>query len=416
MSPADGIGIALRALNANKLRTALTLLGMVIGVAAVITLMSVGAGVQADIEERLRSTGTNLLYINPGTQSQLFGRIRDTGATSQTLTLEDAEAIDAAGIPGVVAVAPTRSSNASLVSDYGAISTQLTGVTASYAEVRDYAPAIGAFFTEQDLSRSARVIALGYGLAAELFPNGNAVGSRVRVNNQPFTVVAVMEEEGQTSPQSRDNSALVPLTSLNNRLSPQRTSHGDTIVSQISLELVDEQEATIDQATTQIGSLLRNRHGVSEDDFSIGTQQELVETISETTATLTIFLGAIAGISLLVGGIGIMNIMLVSVTERTREIGIRKAIGARRRDVLWQFLIEAVVVSLGGGLVGAALGALLSLGADQVSFGGTTLSTQLTPEPVILALSVSIIIGLVFGIYPANRASRLNPIEALRYE
>ena len=313
-------------------------------------------------------------------------------------------------------VAPTRSTGASLVAEGNAFSTQIIGATPSYAEVRSFQPQAGRFITDDDLNRRARVIALGQSLAIDLFPGQNPIGATLRLNNQTFTVIAVMEESGQATFQSRDNQALVPLTTLQTRISPSRTLTGDDIVTEISVTLADEDESTIEAVTDDLSALLRLRHNVLEDDFTIRTQQDIIEALGEVTGTLTLFLGAIAGISLLVGGIGIMNIMLVSVTERTREIGIRKAIGARRRDILTQFLIEAVLVSLGGGIAGAVIGGLLATFMGGVSFGGRALEGQLTPEPVILALAVSVAIGLVFGIYPANRAARLRPIEALRYE
>ena len=254
-----------------------------------------------------------------------------------------------------------------------AFSTQIIGVTPSYAEVRTFQPQAGRFITDDDLRRRARVIALGQTIATELFPGQNPIGATVRLNNQTFTVIAVMEESGQATFQSRDNQALVPLTTLQTRISPSRTLAGDDIVSEISVTLADEDEATIEAVTNEVSALLRLRHNVTEDDFTIRTQQDIIEALGEVTGTLTLFLGAIAGISLLVGGIGIMNIMLVSVTERTREIGIRKAIGARRRDILVQFLIEAVLVSLGGGIAGAVIGGLLATFMGGVSFGGRAL-------------------------------------------
>ena len=437
MTPADGLRMAVRALVANKLRTALTLLGMIIGVAAVITLMSVGAGVQASIEERIRSAGTNLLFVNPGANRNQFSGLRDRRSSVQTLTVQDTEAIKAANIPGITLVYPQRSMSGALLSSDGAVQAQVTGTTEAYADTTGVNLAEGAFFTNGDVSEKARVIVLGPTLAEDLFPDTNAVGATLRLDKQHFTVIGVVESDGGSSFMSRDNAAFIPLSALTTRVRPQKTSSGDDVVSQIVVQLVDEDEATIATVKQGIETLLLSRHDSAEQDFSIGSQADLIETVSEITGVMTVFLGSVAGISLLVGGIGIMNIMLVSVTERTREIGIRKAIGAKRRDIMSQFMIEAVAVSLGGGVVGALTGAGISWSVNKLgevqqaaaSVSGPSsgpggprspfaggLTTELTAEPIILALTVSIIIGLVFGIYPAARASRLSPIEALRYE
>ncbi len=436
MTILDAVYSALRSLVANKMRTSLTLLGMVIGVGAVVTLMSIGAGVQTSIEEQIRTFGTNQLFVTPGGgRDDPFGGFLSRRQWASTLTLDDANAIRAANIEGIARLDPTRSSGGSLVSSDAAVTTSLEGVTEEYVVVHNAPIAEGAFFSATDLADGTRVLVLGATLAEDLFPNGGAVGSTVRLNSQLFTVVGVLTPQGGNAFSGRDGSGFIPFSTLALRMEPSRTTRGEDLVDRIVVQLTDESNATVTRVTQEIETLLLQRHASEEQDFSVTSQAQAIQAVAQITGIMSLFLGAVAGISLLVGGIGIMNIMLVSVTERTREIGIRKAIGAKRRDIMTQFMIEAMAVSLGGGLAGAAFGIAMSLGLNGLTFGqgggdtgGDTgggpdgnpfadgLTTTITTQPILLALGVSIAIGLVFGVYPAARAARLSPIEALRYE
>jgi putative ABC transport system permease protein len=289
------------------------------------------------------------------------------------------------------------------------------GVTPDFAEVRNWFPEVGVFIDQEDLNSRARVALVGKSVVEELFPeNPYPLEQTIKINNVPFRIIGVLEEKGGSQFSDEDETVLVPLTTAQTRLFPSRSRSGEYTVSAILIQAVSEER--MDAASEQIAMILRERHGIDfsdEDDFSIISQSDIVAVFGQITGVLTIFLGAIAGISLLVGGIGIMNIMLVSVTERTREIGLRKAVGARRRDILWQFLLEAVTLSLVGGVMGIGLGAL---GAGIVSTLIEDFRSIVTPQAVVLATTFSAAVGLFFGIYPARRASLLNPIDALRYE
>ena len=405
MTPYTIITTALASLGANKLRAGLTLLGIVIGVAAFITLMAIGRGSQASITERIESLGSNLLFVSPPFSFD----------DSSGLTLEDSAAlVDPVFTPTVVDVSPEINTFAQIVYGRNNTSAQVVGVSPSYESVRLTPVASGQFIAQHHLDSRSTVAVLGSELAQQLFGFRDPVGQRIRMNGRQFTVIGVLESRGGTGI-GQDFQALVPITTAYYRLSGQRTTQGGITVHSITVQVVDEE--SMDAATRQIDTVLRLRHRIAgESDFNIINQQDLIETVEETTETFVVFLGAIAGISLLVGGIGIMNIMLVSVTERTREIGIRKAVGAKRRDIMFQFVAEATILSIGGGGVGVLLGLVLSTLLDGVTLGNQAFQTVNSGDIPVLAMIVSAGIGLFFGIYPAVRAASLRPIEALRYE
>lgn len=412
MNLSENVRLALRALQANKLRATLTMLGIIIGVAAVITLVSVGQGVQAFVVGEFQGLGNNLLFVFPG-QFDQNGPRRRGGAG---LTDGDVAALsDPLLVPDVVAIVPEYGRSANVTREGNEARTAITGTTTGFPVVRNFYPDVGRFFNEQDLATNARVAVLGQTVYEELFPNGEPpIGETIRINNVNFEVIGLMEEKGGSGFNDQDDLILVPLTTAQRRLFPARRGDGQMAVDLIYAQVVNEERQ--EAAIVQMELVLRETHDIAfdeEDDFTVVSQAELVSAFSEVTNVLTIFLGIIAGISLLVGGIGIMNIMLVSVRERTREIGLRKAVGAKRRDILWQFLTEAMVLSLLGGVIGLLLGAL---GAFLIANYSETLQPTLAWDSVVLAIGFSALIGLFFGIYPATRAAALNPIDALRYE
>ncbi len=416
MNILESMRLAFRALAVNKLRAALTMLGIIIGVGAVITLMSAGEGVSLYIEEQFQAVGSNLLFVFPGSMEETGSSPPGMSASGAELTNGDVEALrDPIRAPDVVAVSPQTMRSTVVATGRRDTITFVSGITPDFAEVRNWLPEVGTFIDQEDMNGRARVALLGKTVVEHLFPdNPYPLEQTVKINGIPFRVIGILEEKGGSQMGDEDDIVLVPLTTAQTRLFPSRSSSGEHRVSVIFVEVVSEDR--METASEQIATILRERHDIDfsdEDDFSIISQADILDIFGQITGVLTAFLGAIAGISLLVGGIGIMNIMLVSVTERTREIGLRKAVGARRRDILWQFLLEAMALSLVGGLVGIGVG---TLGAEVVSALIEDFRAVVTPQSVLLATTFSAAVGLFFGIYPARRASLLSPIDALRYE
>jgi len=402
--------IAIRALGRNKMRTALTMLGMIIGVGAVITMVALGNGAQSAIESQIQTAGTNLINVNATGMFMMAGGVRGGGGGgSNTLTTQDAEAIRS--VPGVRFVAASANSRNQVVFGNQNWFTRIQGTDIDLPLIRSWSTEYGAFFTSQDVTTSAKVAVLGSVVRDNLFGEGDdPTGQIIRVRNQPFKVVGVMKSKGQAAMgEDQDDAIYVPFTTVIKKL---QRGHGDSIQSiVVSADSADRVKKVADD----IAVLLRVRHKIEQgesDDFMVRTLEEMAALRVQTTETMTYLLAGIAGVSLLVGGIGIMNIMLVSVTERTREIGLRMSIGARGRDVLLQFLVEAVVLSLFGGMVGIALGFGISKVLTQFFQWPTTIST----DAVAVAFGFAAGIGVFFGFYPARKASGLDPIEALRYE
>ena len=413
MSVMESINVAWRSLRSNKLRSFLTMLGIIIGVAAVVALMGIGQGAQESITSQITSTGTNLLTIFPGATSQ--GGIRSAQGSAATLTLEDAAALaDPANCSSCELIAPEYArGGATVVYNSQNTNTRVIGATPPYADVRNLPTQSGSWFTQADVAAVANVAVLGSTTADTLFQGEDPIGKTIRVNRLAFKVVGVTAPKGGVGFTNSDDAIYVPISVAQRKLLGARQGNvAGLSVSTIYVQVADKNLMT--DAQESITNVLRERHRLttSDNDFTIINQADLLNTLNGVVTILTLFLGSIAGISLLVGGIGIMNIMLVSVTERTREIGIRKAVGAHQGDILRQFLIEAITLSASGGLIGLALGMLVA----QIVTTLGVITSVVTPSAGLLAVGFSLAVGLFFGIYPARRAARLDPIEALRYE
>ena len=401
MRPLVTLQTALASIGTSKLRTGLTLLGVIIGVAAVITAMAIGRGAQEQVSDQIEALGTNLLFVQP------------LGTADNTLTLDDSVALlDERFTPSVEAVAPEIRTGGSLEANGDTTFGQIVGVTSEYDEVRNFDVESGQFISPVHVINNEAVVVLGSTIATDLFGSQDPVGAKMQVTGRRFTIIGVLESKGGNAFGIEDRQVMVPITTAYFRLSSSRSALGDIAVSSVNVKVNDIDR--MDEANDEISTLLFLRHG--EEDFTITNQEDTIETLQSTESTFVLLLGAIAGISLLVGGIGIMNIMMVSVTERIREIGVRKAMGAKRRDIAAQFLSEATFLSIGGGLVGVGLGLGLSAIVDGMTIGGDEFATVFSGDIAVLALVVSAAVGLFFGIYPAIRAARLHPIEALRHE
>lgn len=396
--------MAWASLIANKLRSLLTMLGIIIGVAAVIALVSIGNGVKQDIEDSISSLGSNLLVVMPG--APRTPGVRPSAGSMKTLKVSDYEAI--AKLDGVKAASPMTNGSYVVIYQNKNWTTSVSGVNANFLDVNNWTMISGRFFSDKNVQNRERVAVVGQTVVKNLFADEDPVGKEIRVKNIPFRVIGVLKSKGNgTMGNDQDDTVLIPYTT-----SMERVEGIDYLRM---LYVVAKDDEGIDRLQADIENLLRVRHNIKDtnlDDFNIQNMKSIMETVAQTTGTFTLFLGAVAAISLVVGGIGIMNIMLVSVTERTREIGVRKALGATYSVIVTQFLIEAVVISLMGGFIGIAFG----IGASKVIGMVSGMSTVVSVPTIIMSFAFSMAIGLIFGIYPARKAAKLNPIDALHYE
>jgi putative ABC transport system permease protein len=399
------IKVALRSIMKSRMRSLLTALGIIIGVAAVVVMVAIGDGAQKQVEDQISSLGSNLIVITPGASAS--GGVNRGMGSFNRFTFDDVQKIkDEATL--ITGVTPIVRSGGQVIGGIGNWFTQIQGVSPDYLEIRSWKLKSGEFFTERDVLARSKVCVLGSEVAKNLFPDDDPIGQQIRIRNVPFKIIGVLSEKGQTSVgTSNDDIILAPSRTVHERLS------GGRFISSIQVSAVSP--AQIPKAKEELRKIMREAHKLTqgeEDDFTIQDQADLATAATETSKILTILLGSVAGVSLIVGGIGIMNIMLVSVTERTREIGIRLSIGARSSDILIQFLTEAVVLSLAGGILGVSL----SFGVSYLLNNYTSQAANIQPEIIFLAFSFAGAIGIFFGFYPARKASKLNPIDALRYE
>ncbi len=404
---------SLESLASNKLRSGLTVLGIVIGVAAVIAMLSIGKGAQQSITSQIESIGTNLIYVSPGA-ARTEG-VQGAAGTAGTLTQDDADAL--VQVPGVVTVAPEVDGRAQITVLGQNVNTRLVGVTPDYQVMQNLTLAEGEFISADHVAARSSVVVLGNGVATDLFGDPiSAVGQDIRIRNQPLQVIGVLNSKGGTGFLNQDDQVFVPITTAQVRLVGGNMFRGANVISVINVQANSPDQ--VQAVMAGVTEVLRERHNTVEgsDDFTVSSQQDALSAVTQVTNTLSIFLGGIAGISLLVGGIGVMNIMLTTVSERTREIGLRKAIGARKKDILLQFLIEAMTLSLLGGVIGILFGWLIASLIGRIQLGGSNISPVVSLSSVLLATLFSMAVGLFFGIYPASRAASLQPVEALRYE
>lgn len=402
----ENIRIAMRGLKSNKLRSILTMLGIIIGVGAVIIMVAIGQGAKSSVAGQIQGLGSNLLIVSPGQSNT--GGVKGGMGSLTNMTLDDVNAIKS-GADAVENVAPSSSKQAQVVLGGQNTSTQVIGTTPSYTDVRNQQADIGRFFTDQDVQNNAQVAVVGTTVVQDLLGNANAniVGQTININQVPFEVIGVLQSKGSSGASNNDDQILVPISSAQTRLI------GSKSIRTIYVEA--KSSDLMDTANAEITQILRQQHGLSynaANDFTVTSQSDILSTAEGVSQSLTLLLGGVAAISLLVGGIGIMNIMLVSVTERTREIGIRKAIGAKRKVIMLQFLIEAIILSMLGGVIGILFGAGGSALLNK--FAGMT--AQISTSPVIIAFAFSVAIGVIFGVFPAQKAAKLHPIDALRFE